>query len=277
MAIDSDDKYLLNRMNSVAFKTKLGDLIDAASGGGSGDITAVTAGTGLTGGGTTGAVTLNVDVGTTANKIVQLDGTAKLPAVDGSQLTNLPGGGGTPAGATGEIQFNASGAFDSDPNLFWDDTGKRFILGGLTAHTGKTVFKIASGLGNGAYFAAGTGAEPMLALDTDGTNYIELQGAESGFGGAKQLKIQPNGSTLLLGGAQLVWPNTDGSANQVLKTDGAGTLSLGPLVSQAGTTASRPGSPVLGQQYFDTDLAAGAGMPIWYNGTNWVDATGATV
>lgn len=30
------------------------------------------------------------DVGTTANKIVQLDSFAKLPAVDGSQLINLP-------------------------------------------------------------------------------------------------------------------------------------------------------------------------------------------
>ncbi len=35
-----------------------------------------------------------LDVGTTANKILQLDGSARLPAVDGSQLTNLPGGGG---------------------------------------------------------------------------------------------------------------------------------------------------------------------------------------
>ena len=31
-----------------------------------------------------------LDVGTTASKVVQLDGTARLPAVDGSQLTNLP-------------------------------------------------------------------------------------------------------------------------------------------------------------------------------------------
>ena len=34
-----------------------------------------------------------LDTGTTANKILQLDGSAKIPAVDGSQLTNLPGGG----------------------------------------------------------------------------------------------------------------------------------------------------------------------------------------
>ena len=68
--------------------------VSASSGGGSGDIEAVTAGTGLTGGGTTGSVTLNVDVGTTANKIVQIDSTGKLPAIDGSQLTNVSGGGG---------------------------------------------------------------------------------------------------------------------------------------------------------------------------------------
>ncbi|HXH32138.1 MAG TPA: tail fiber domain-containing protein [Bacteriovoracaceae bacterium] len=37
----------------------------------------------------TGALTLNIDVGTGINQIVQLDGTAKLPAIDGSQLTNL--------------------------------------------------------------------------------------------------------------------------------------------------------------------------------------------
>lgn len=33
---------------------------------------------------------ISVDVGTTANKIVQLDSNGKLPAIDGSQLTNLP-------------------------------------------------------------------------------------------------------------------------------------------------------------------------------------------
>lgn len=30
-----------------------------------------------------------VDTGTTANKIIQLDSNAKIPAVDGSQITNL--------------------------------------------------------------------------------------------------------------------------------------------------------------------------------------------
>lgn len=55
----------------------------------SGDITGVTAGTGLTGGGSSGDVTLNVDVGTTASKIVQLDSSSQLPAVSGANLTSL--------------------------------------------------------------------------------------------------------------------------------------------------------------------------------------------
>ena len=44
------------------------------------------------------------DVGTSASNVVQLDGTAKLPAVDGSQLLNLPGGSvdGTQVSSIGE-------------------------------------------------------------------------------------------------------------------------------------------------------------------------------
>lgn len=44
-------------------------------------------------------------------------------------------------------------------------------------------------------------------------------------------------------------------------------------VRQGGTTANRPSTPANYEFYFDTDL----GKPIWYDGTNWVDATGTTV
>lgn len=39
------------------------------------------------------------------------------------------------------------------------------------------------------------------------------------------------------------------------------------------TTANRPASPTSGEPFFDSTL----GIPIWWNGANWVDATGATV
>jgi hypothetical protein len=48
------------------------------------------------------------DVGTLAGNVVQLDGTAKLPAVDGSQLTNLPSAPVTSvAGKTGAVTLVA--------------------------------------------------------------------------------------------------------------------------------------------------------------------------
>ena len=42
----------------------------------------------------------------------------------------------------------------------------------------------------------------------------------------------------------------------------------------SGTTANRPTQDLqIGQYYFDTTL----GHPIWYDGTDWVDADGTTV
>lgn len=45
------------------------------------------------------------------------------------------------------------------------------------------------------------------------------------------------------------------------------------VLKASGTTAERTAAPGLGQPYFDTDL----GYMIWYDGANWVNATGATV
>jgi hypothetical protein len=46
------------------------------------------------------------------------------------------------------------------------------------------------------------------------------------------------------------------------------------IIPLSGTTAARPAERLLiGQTYFDTTL----GIPIWYNGTNWVNSAGTTV
>lgn len=49
-------------------------------------------------------------------------------------------------------------------------------------------------------------------------------------------------------------------------------------ITKKDTTANRPtpGANDLGLMYMDTTLDAD-GKPIWWNGTAWVDATGATV
>jgi hypothetical protein len=48
-------------------------------------------------------------VGTGANNLVQLDASSKLPAVDGSALTNLPSGFSDPMTTRGDIIYRASG------------------------------------------------------------------------------------------------------------------------------------------------------------------------
>lgn len=42
---------------------------------------------------------------------------------------------------------------------------------------------------------------------------------------------------------------------------------------QGGSTANRPSAPLLYEEYFDTDL----GKPLWWFGSDWVDATGTVV
>lgn len=60
-----------------------------SGGGGSGTLTSITAGTGLTGGTITSTGTIAVDVGTSAGKIVQLDSNGALPQVSGANLTGI--------------------------------------------------------------------------------------------------------------------------------------------------------------------------------------------
>lgn len=46
------------------------------------------------------------------------------------------------------------------------------------------------------------------------------------------------------------------------------------LDNGSGATAERPVNGIKeGSRYFDTDL----GIPIFYDGTNWIDASGSTV
>lgn len=61
----------------------------SGGGSGAGTVTQINTGNGLSGGPITSSGTISVDTGTSANKIVQLNGSAQLPAVSGANLTNV--------------------------------------------------------------------------------------------------------------------------------------------------------------------------------------------
>ena len=66
-------------------------------------------------------------------------------------------------------------------------------------------------------------------------------------------------------------PNSiDNENNRFIDLDSKNPITMMEAVSD---TDGRPDDPKTGQPHFDTDL----GLPIWYNGSDWVDATGAVV
>jgi hypothetical protein len=102
--------------------------------------------TALTVGGGTGAavggnVTLSLNTGTAANQLVQLDGTGRLPAVDGSQLIGLPGGGDingvdTPVGggligglSSGTPSLRLLNGSATGQVLKWDNPTTSWVIG----------------------------------------------------------------------------------------------------------------------------------------------------
>ncbi len=86
-------------------------------GGGGGTITEILAGIGLLGGGNTGSITLDVDAGTGPSQIVQLDGSSKLPAVDGSALTGINAANTTLSNLTSPTSVNQNLIFDTGSNV----------------------------------------------------------------------------------------------------------------------------------------------------------------
>ncbi len=194
--------------------------------GGSGTVTSVGAGTGLIGGPITTSGTLSVDVGTTANKIVQLDGTGKLPAVDGSQLTNLPAGtetdptvkaingivksnGTTISAATAGTDYQAP--LVSGTNIKTINGASVLGAGNITAVTTETDPTVTAI--NGLVKSNGT----VISAATAGTDYL----APNGNGSAL---TNLNASNLASGTVPTARIDVGTTANKIVQLDGTGKL-----------------------------------------------------
>lgn len=170
------------------------------------------------------AATLNV--GTAANNIIQLDGTAKLPAVDGSQLTNLPASSSTgrllrapqvltsgtsyttPAGCTSiyvEL-VGGGGAGGSMVNTTNSRSGAGGGAGGYAAKyftvTASTAYTYAVGAAGGnTTFTVGATTVTANAGSAGGTSSNTSYAAIGGAGGtATNGDINVTGGTGISGG-----------------------------------------------------------------------------
>lgn len=209
------------------------------------------------------------NVGTSANNIVKLDASAKLPAVDGSQLTNLPsGGGGTPGGSNTQIQFNDGGTFGGDADFTFDKTTNILSIGGDRIQTDRwlnTVYNTAIGrsaFGNNAlshvagdegYYNNAVGGEALysntIGYKNSAIGYIALRHNTTGFSnnafGYRALLSNTTGfHNIGIGDSALVL-NTTGAYNSAIGVNslfnngtGSNNVAIGTTASYTGTSAS---------------------------------------
>jgi hypothetical protein len=136
------------------------------------------------------------------------------------------GGGGTPGGNPGNIQYNNSGAFAGSDNLFWDSGNSRLGIG-----TSSPGFSLE---------VSGTANANVLQAGKDGQDGQLIIYSEQGVTDYS-VTFSPNAT--MTDNTNYILPADDGDADQVLVTDGTGSLSWEDqnsdwsLTGNAGTTA----------------------------------------
>ena len=267
---------------------------------GAGDITRVniTAGTGLTGTQDTTAgdhtQTLNVDVGTSAGKIVQLDSYGKLPAIDGSQLTNLPGGTVTEAFKTiavsGQSNIEADGATDtltlvagSNITITTNAGSDEITINSTASGSVTEAFKTIAVSGQSDVVADSATdtltlvAGPNMTISTNAagdTITFASSGGGGGGGGGDITAVNITAGTGLTGSQntttgdhiQTLAVDVGTTANKIVQLDGSGRL---PAIDGSQLTNLATGSTTL-TALTDTNISSAiSGQHLQWNGSNW--------
>ena len=182
-----------------------------------------------------------LDVGTSALNVVQLDGSAKLPAVDGSQLTNLPSGAST-LGALSDVTITSV----ADRQVLTYDSGTSEWVNSSVAYADvsgtPTLATVAtSGSYNDLSNKPTLGTAAALDVGTSALNIVQLDAS------AKLPAIDGSQLTNLPSGASTLGDLTDVTITsvadrQVLTYDSASSDWINSAVAYADVS----GTPTLG-------------------------------
>lgn len=246
---------------------------------------------------------LTLNSGTGANQILKLDGAGKLPAVDGSQLTNLPGG--TISTLTGDVSASGTGSVAATVNSVGGSTAASIHNAELLANTATNnntanaiVRRDASGnFTAGTITANLTGNVAGTVTGSASLNVLKSGDTMTGnlvFGAGKGSVFTDSGSSTV----SVVAPTTVGTSyvlklptgvaasnGQVLTSDTAGNLSWttpsttatsysGVLpVANGGTNSS---TALNGNRVMVSNGGAIVEAPAMTNGQLLIGSTGAT-
>jgi hypothetical protein len=195
------------------------------------------------------------DVGTAASNVVQLDGSARLPAVDGSQLLNLPSGA-TTLGALTDVDVtgvaNTNVIKYNSTSGDWED--------GAVAYSEVTGTPALATVATTGAYSDLSGTPALATVATTGA-YSDLSGTPTlGTAAAEDVGTAASNVVQLDGSARL--PAVDGS--QLLNLPSA------PVTSVAGKTGAVTLST---DDLTDMDTTTAAPVPedrFKYDGSNWV-------
>jgi hypothetical protein len=130
----------------------------------------------------------------------------------------------------------------------------------------------------GTVFLNGT-ATGINYLTTSGGSYanIVVNATTFAFGCTFGHAVQDGATLTLNGPLSTIFANTDSIPLQsLIPLSGGASLSQIQRINQyyfSGITSNRPSAPYVGEQFFDTTI----GLPIWWNGANWINAAGIVV
>lgn len=200
---------------------------------------------------------------------------------------------------SGWANLNIIGSVDINFNDFTSDQGKLFALDvnftnsvNLTQYTNGNAFDAFGAKFHGDIHIDGiTSVLANIITYEDVTLYITQFGSDQNIittsgGSIGRIVIDANGDNP----GYVVYFNHSVQTDETLEYSGNITiyadissiplqsLIIGDVIAInrinppnfSSNTAGRPGSPYVGQEWFDTDL----GSPIWWNGTNWMSVSG---
>ena len=203
-------------------------------------VSSVTAGTGLTGGTITSTGTIVLDTAYTDGLYLQL-------------------AGGT---MTGDIVFSGTQTFPAQDlqtvTTAGATTTDSVTVGGLTA--AGLIYPAADGVSGDYLSTDGAGNLGWVTPPVEDLQTVTDNGATT------TNSIDVAGLTA----ASLIYPLTDGAANEVMTTDGAGNLGWLATAQVVTTPTSSADSGTLGQ------IAFGTGFFYWHDGTQWLQVAGST-
>jgi len=163
---------------------------------------------------------------------------------------------------------DASGNFTKINNIATSFPAAQGTAGQVLANNGSGTLSWATRV------SSVTATSPLTS--SGGTTPVIALGTVTVAKGGTNLTATPTNGQLLIGNGTGYTLATLTQGSGITITNASGAITIASTGVQAGSTGSRPGGLAaanVGRTYFDTSL----GIPIWWNGAAWVNASGSVV